>query len=85
MPKAVGYIETMDCLPVSKLPEGPKWTYEIKLDGRYLTNSSSGVVKERLDIEQPQIPFLWAMQFHADTAHTRGADASANLLGAVAA
>jgi bifunctional non-homologous end joining protein LigD len=23
----------MDCLPVSKLPEGPKWTYEIKLDG----------------------------------------------------
>ncbi len=33
MPKAVGFIETMDCLPVSKLPEGPKWTYEIKLDG----------------------------------------------------
>jgi ATP-dependent DNA ligase len=27
------FIETMDCLPVSKLPEGPKWTYEIKLDG----------------------------------------------------
>jgi ATP-dependent DNA ligase len=23
----------MDCLPVSKFPEGPKWTYEIKLDG----------------------------------------------------
>jgi bifunctional non-homologous end joining protein LigD len=23
----------MDCLPVSKLPEGPEWTYEIKLDG----------------------------------------------------
>ena len=34
LPKqAVGFIETMDCLPVSKLPEGPKWTYEIKLDG----------------------------------------------------
>jgi hypothetical protein len=29
----VSFIETMDCLPVSKLPEGPKWTYEIKLDG----------------------------------------------------
>jgi DNA ligase D-like protein (predicted ligase) len=27
------FIETMDCLPVSKLPEGPDWTYEIKLDG----------------------------------------------------
>ncbi len=28
-----GFIETMDCLPVSKLPEGPEWTYELKLDG----------------------------------------------------
>jgi len=28
-----GFIETVDCLPVSRLPEGPKWTYEIKLDG----------------------------------------------------
>jgi ATP-dependent DNA ligase len=31
--QAAGFIETMDCLPVSKLPEGPQWTYEIKLDG----------------------------------------------------
>src|SRR5580692_7507769 len=31
--RAVGFIETMDCLPVSSLPEGPGWTYEIKLDG----------------------------------------------------
>jgi bifunctional non-homologous end joining protein LigD len=31
--QAAGFIETMDCLPVSKLPEGPEWTYEIKLDG----------------------------------------------------
>jgi DNA ligase D-like protein (predicted ligase) len=23
----------MDCLPVSTVPEGPEWTYEIKLDG----------------------------------------------------
>jgi DNA ligase D-like protein (predicted ligase) len=23
----------MECLPVTKLPEGPEWTYEIKLDG----------------------------------------------------
>src|SRR5579859_1082255 len=27
--KPAGFIETMDCLPVSRLPEGPKWTYEI--------------------------------------------------------
>jgi ATP-dependent DNA ligase len=31
--QSAGFIETMDCLPVSKLPEGPMWTYEIKLDG----------------------------------------------------
>jgi DNA ligase D-like protein (predicted ligase) len=33
MPKAAGFIKTMDCLPVSRLPDGPGWTYEIKLDG----------------------------------------------------
>jgi hypothetical protein len=31
--KSIGFIETMDCLPVSMLPEDPEWTYEIKLDG----------------------------------------------------
>jgi len=28
-----GFIETMDCLPVTEVPEGAEWTYEIKLDG----------------------------------------------------
>jgi ATP-dependent DNA ligase len=28
-----GFIESMECLPVTKIPEGPEWTYEIKLDG----------------------------------------------------
>lgn len=23
----------MECLPVTKIPEGPEWSYEIKLDG----------------------------------------------------
>jgi ATP-dependent DNA ligase len=27
------FIESMECLPVSKLPQGPEWSYEIKLDG----------------------------------------------------
>jgi DNA ligase D-like protein (predicted ligase) len=27
------FIEPMDCLPVTSLPDGPEWTYEIKLDG----------------------------------------------------
>jgi DNA ligase D-like protein (predicted ligase) len=29
----VGFIESMECLPVSELPQGPEWSYEIKLDG----------------------------------------------------
>ena len=27
------FIEPMECLPVTKLPEGPGWTFEIKLSG----------------------------------------------------
>jgi ATP dependent DNA ligase domain len=27
------FIESMKCLPMAKIPEGPEWTYEIKLDG----------------------------------------------------
>jgi DNA ligase D-like protein (predicted ligase) len=27
------FIESMECLPVAEIPEGPEWTYEIKLDG----------------------------------------------------
>ena len=35
----------MDCLPVSTIPEGPQWTYEVKLDGYRLE-----VVKEKGEI-----------------------------------
>jgi hypothetical protein len=31
--KTAAFVEPMECLPVSKLPEGPRWVYEIKLDG----------------------------------------------------
>jgi hypothetical protein len=24
-----GFIPTMDCLPVARLPDGPEWTYEV--------------------------------------------------------
>lgn len=30
---ALKFVEPMECLLVSRLPEGPEWTYEIKLDG----------------------------------------------------
>jgi ATP-dependent DNA ligase len=34
LPKTkAAYVEPMDCLPVSKLPDGPQWLWEIKLDG----------------------------------------------------
>lgn len=29
----VEFIEPMDCAPVSKLPDGSQWVFEIKLDG----------------------------------------------------
>lgn len=31
--RTAGFIEAMECLPVPKVPEGPEWTYELKLDG----------------------------------------------------
>jgi hypothetical protein len=33
-PAKIGFIESMECLPVSTLPEGKNWSYEIKLDGQ---------------------------------------------------
>jgi ATP-dependent DNA ligase len=38
------FVEPMECLAVSKLPDGPQWLYEIKLDGyRALAVVSTGV------------------------------------------
>jgi DNA ligase D-like protein (predicted ligase) len=31
--REIEFIESMECLPVPKIPDGPEWTYEIKLDG----------------------------------------------------
>jgi bifunctional non-homologous end joining protein LigD len=49
MPKqAAGFIETMDCFPVSRLPEGPGWTYEISWTATGLR--SSGVASKQRSI-----------------------------------
>jgi hypothetical protein len=32
----------MECLPVTSVPEGPEWTYEIKLDGYRLEAVKTG-------------------------------------------
>jgi ATP-dependent DNA ligase len=34
LPKTkAAFVEPIECLPVSKLPEGSQWLWEIKLDG----------------------------------------------------
>jgi DNA ligase D-like protein (predicted ligase) len=42
--QAADFIETMDCLPVTRLPEGLEWSYEIKLDGYRLEVVRSGKI-----------------------------------------
>ena len=32
-PTDAAFIQPMECLSVSKLPDGPNWVWEIKLDG----------------------------------------------------
>jgi DNA ligase D-like protein (predicted ligase) len=63
MPKqSAGFIETMDCLPVSKLPEGPQWTYEIKLDGYRLEVVRSGLkttlYSRRQNVFNQKFPYI---------------------------
>lgn len=36
------FIDSMECLPVAKLPEGSEWSYEIKLDGYRLEAVKAG-------------------------------------------
>jgi DNA ligase D-like protein (predicted ligase) len=63
LPKqAAGFIATMDCLPVSKLPEGPEWSYEIKLDGyRLETVRSAGrttLYSRRQNVLNDKFPYI---------------------------
>jgi DNA ligase D-like protein (predicted ligase) len=62
--QSAGFIETMDCLPVSKLPEGPKWTYEIKLDGYRLEAVRRGrettLYSRRQNVFNKKFPYIAA-------------------------
>src|ERR1700747_1580601 len=43
--KSAEFIESMECLAVSKMPDGAQWLYEIKLDGyRAEAVKSEGIV-----------------------------------------
>ena len=56
------FIEPMECLAVSKLPEDHQWTFEIKLDGyRAWAVKSSGkahLYSRREKLFNPQYPYL---------------------------
>jgi ATP-dependent DNA ligase len=41
--RKAGFVEPMECLAVTKLPDGPGWVFEIKLDGhRALATNADG-------------------------------------------
>ena len=58
------FIEPMECLPVTKLPQGSPWSYEIKFDGfRALAVKSHGSIylfSRRRKLLNPQYPDLVA-------------------------
>src|ERR1700691_3817122 len=63
LPKqAASFIETMDCLPVAKLPDGPQWTYEIKLDGYRLevvrTSRATTLYSRRANVLNQRFPYI---------------------------
>jgi bifunctional non-homologous end joining protein LigD len=60
--RVAGFIPTMDCLPVLKLPAGPEWTYEIKLDGYRLEALRSGgkttLYSRRQNVLTQRFPYI---------------------------
>jgi DNA ligase D-like protein (predicted ligase) len=62
--QSAGFIETMDCLPVAKLPEGPGWTYEIKLDGYRLevvrSSGKTTLYSRRQNVFNHKFPYITA-------------------------
>lgn len=62
VPARAIFIESMECLPVSKLSEGKEWTYEIKLDGFRLeavkNAGKTSVYSRRRNVLNEQFPYI---------------------------
>jgi ATP-dependent DNA ligase len=58
------FIESMECLPVAKLPEGPQWSYEVKLDGYRLEAlkeaKETRLYSRRANLLNAKFPYLAA-------------------------
>jgi DNA ligase D-like protein (predicted ligase) len=58
------FVESMECLPVASLPEGPQWTYEIKLDGYRLEAlkeaKETRLYSRRANLLNDKFPYLSA-------------------------
>jgi DNA ligase D-like protein (predicted ligase) len=58
----IAFIESMECLPVSALPEGKEWSYEIKLDGYRLEavkkKGETTLYSRRGNILNRQFPYI---------------------------
>ena len=60
--RKASFIESMECLPVPIVPEGPEWTYEIKLDGYRLEAVRSAgettLFSRRQNVLNPNFGFI---------------------------
>ena len=62
--RPANFIESMECLPVSEVPEGPEWTYELKLDGYRLEvvqhERETTLYSRRRNILNKKFPYIAA-------------------------
>jgi DNA ligase D-like protein (predicted ligase) len=62
--RTADFIESMECLPVSEVPEGPEWTYELKLDGYRLeavrSQKEITLYSRRRNILNKKFPYIAA-------------------------
>ncbi len=60
--RSASFIEAMECLPVPQVPEGPEWTYELKLDGYRLeavrTGGETTLYSRRQNVLNEKFPYI---------------------------